>query len=277
MKPAQQLEWEARNGPKFAGAAFAAGIFVVASFATQVSTFRGASGNRDVLLRLNEHGTAVLAGRVCEAISTVFIVVALYFLLRAILARRPEGLKYLVPVLILAPLLLIAAAIIGHLDATDAAQRFASGAHTNARATDIADDLASPVTKALGQAGGLCLGLSFVLVGVNAMRAGLLSRFMGILGILAGALIVLPVLPGAIIQFFWLVALGVLFLDRWPNGRGPAWSAVEPIPWPTAAATRGSSSMEAAPAADPPASVGTAGTGETPAKRRSSRKKKRKR
>jgi hypothetical protein len=37
-----------------------------------------------------------------------------------------------------------------------------------------------------------------------------------------------------VVQLFWLVALGILFLDRWPQGRGPAWDAVEEIPWPTA-------------------------------------------
>ena len=78
-----------------------------------------------------------------------------------------------------------------------------------------------------------------MLVSVNAMRAGLLSRFMGILGIIAGPLVVIPILPAArFIQLFWIVALGVLFLGRWPNGRGPAWSVVEAIPWPTAADVR---------------------------------------
>ena len=46
---------------------------------------------------------------------------------------------------------------------------------------------------------------------------------------------VIPILPGAFIQLFWIVALGMLFLNRWPNGRGPAWDVVEAVPWPTAA------------------------------------------
>src|SRR3954462_473184 len=70
---------------------------------------------------------------------------------------------------------------------------------------------------------------------MHAMRAGLLSRFMGILGVIVGALTAIPILGGApVVQLFWLVALGILFLDRWPQGRGPAWEAVEEIPWPTA-------------------------------------------
>ena len=45
------------------------------------------------------------------------------------------------------------------------------------------------------------------------MRVGLLTRFMGVLGIIVGVLFIVPLgssLP--IVQAFWLVALGVLFL-----------------------------------------------------------------
>ena len=68
------------------------------------------------------------------------------------------------------------------------------------------------------------------------MRAGLLSRFMGALGMIVGGLLILPVLPGgqSTVQIFWVAALGVLILGRWPNGRGPAWDSGEADPWPTA-------------------------------------------
>ena len=76
---------------------------------------------------------------------------------------------------------------------------------------------------------------------------------------------------------FWTVALGVLFLDRWPNGRGPAWSVVEAIPWPTAAQIRGVAAG-GEPETDPPGAPAQAQPGaKQPVKRRSSRKKKRKR
>jgi hypothetical protein len=69
---------------------------------------------------------------------------------------------------------------------------------------------------------------------MNAMRAGLLSRFMGVLGVILGALFVLPLIASPIIQVFWLLALGALFLNLWPGGRGPAWETGEPEPWPSA-------------------------------------------
>ena len=60
------------------------------------------------------------------------------------------------------------------------------------------------------------------------MRVGLLTRFMGVLGIICGALIVLPILsPLPIVQTFWLGAMALLLLGRWPNGVPPAWSTGE--------------------------------------------------
>ena len=88
----------------------------------------------------------------------------------------------------------------------------------------------------VGLAPSLAFGFSFVLISLSAMRAGLLSRFMGILGIIVGVLYVIPLLGGGppIVNIFWIAALAVLFIDRWPGGRGPAWAAGEAIPWPSA-------------------------------------------
>jgi hypothetical protein len=58
---------------------------------------------------------------------------------------------------------------------------------------------------------------------------------MGVLGIILGALFVLPLIASPVIQLFWLIALGALFIGLWPGGgRGPAWETGEAIPWPTA-------------------------------------------
>jgi hypothetical protein len=64
---------------------------------------------------------------------------------------------------------------------------------------------------------------------------------MGVLGVIAGALLVLRLMPliPETIQAFWLVAVGALFLGRWPGGRGPAWETGEPEPWPSNAERRG--------------------------------------
>ena len=47
--------------------------------------------------------------------------------------------------------------------------------------------------------------------GTSTLRVGLLTRFMGVLGVICGALIVLPILsPLPIVQTFWLGAMALL-------------------------------------------------------------------
>ena len=52
-----------------------------------------------------------------------------------------------------------------------------------------------------------------------------------------------------ILQLFWFGALGLLFLNRWPGGRGPAWQTGEAIPWPGAAQQR--AALEGEPESEP--------------------------
>lgn len=82
------------------------------------------------------------------------------------------------------------------------------------------------------EVGTVALAFSVVMVSLNGMRVGLTSRFLGILGMIVGLLLILPLFPVPIIQIFWAVALGLIFLNRWPGGRGPAWASGEAIPWP---------------------------------------------
>lgn len=280
MSDEAQLRWEAENGKRFAVAAFISGLLTIASFVSQVLTFQGVKGDVEVLRQIDAHQAGVLAGRLIQAVAVITLIVALYYLFKATVARRPEGgLNFFWPVGILAAVLLAVAGISGYFDATAAAGDFVSGNQSAANAKKFADDLTTTVTQALGQAGGLCLGLTYVLISLNAMRAGLLSRFMGVLGMIGGALVVLPLLPGGVVQLFWIVALGALFLNRWPNGRGPAWDVVEAVPWPTAAdvqaakvavAERESGEGDAVPEAG-----GDEPTPGDPRRSRQSRKKKR--
>jgi hypothetical protein len=86
----------------------------------------------------------------------------------------------------------------------------------------------------VGFLGTLALALSFVLISLNAMRAGLLTRFMGILGVIVGVLLIIPLgSPVPIVQAFWLAAMGALLLGRWPSGVPAAWREGRAVPWPT--------------------------------------------
>ena len=86
----------------------------------------------------------------------------------------------------------------------------------------------------VGFVGTLCLALAFILIPLHAMRVGLLTRFLGILGILVGVLLVVPIgSPVPVVQAFWLAALGIVLLGRWPGGSPPAWETGRAQPWPS--------------------------------------------
>jgi hypothetical protein len=85
-----------------------------------------------------------------------------------------------------------------------------------------------------GGLGGVTIGAGFILVALHAMRAGLLTRFLGILGMLGGGLTLLPIAsPLPVVPAFWLSAVAVLLLGRWPGGDPPAWVTGRAEPWPS--------------------------------------------
>ncbi len=90
----------------------------------------------------------------------------------------------------------------------------------------------------VGQAAALLLAVSFVLVVAERHAQGLLTRFMGYLGIFAGVLVLFQIIQIPIVQGYWLAALGYLFSGRWPTGVPPAWRTGRAEPWPSSAEMR---------------------------------------
>ena len=106
--------------------------------------------------------------------------------------------------------------------------------------------------------GGLVLAVGVVLICLHAMRAGLLTRFLGVLGILVGAIIAFTTFMGAgssPVMIFWLFALSLLIGGRWPGGDPPAWRSGTAVPWPSSAELReargGAARPEPAPGPEP--------------------------
>ena len=92
----------------------------------------------------------------------------------------------------------------------------------------------SQLSRVLLTPAALVLAVGIVLVSLNAMRAGLLTRFMGALGIVVGVFQVVQVgssLP--LVQTFWLGGLALLFAGRRPGGDPPAWRTGRAEPWPS--------------------------------------------
>jgi hypothetical protein len=101
-----------------------------------------------------------------------------------------------------------------------------------------------------------------VLISLRAMRVGLLTKPLGILGIVGGVLFIIPIVPLPLIQFLFLVGIRDAAARDRRDGAPPAWAAGEAIPWvnqcasssvPAPAGWRRCAAREAQPATLAPA------------------------
>jgi hypothetical protein len=246
---ADQLEWERRAGRFAAAAAFLSALLgfsalVVGSRAQGQSRIEDAV---DAIVSANHHRGAYLATGFLQAASFVLLGIVLLYLFRAARYRRPAVPAVLGPLAIAISVLVGIQTIVSSFNYVHIARdRVIPKLPLPPKAaTDLVDHEtlhgSSLTILAIGVSLLLVLAVTIGMISMQARRAGLLSQFMSILGVIAGALIVLGgflQLP-PMVQYFWLAALGFLFLERWPRpGRGPAWSTGEADPWPTAAEVR---------------------------------------
>jgi hypothetical protein len=237
---ASQLEWERRVGRPVGAAAFLSMILVVGSLVARTTVFKSTpKTDRAALALIDKHDTAFLASAVLQSLSYLAVGAVLWFLFVATRHRRPELPGWLMPLIYFGPLVLALATVFITIGQLDVAHDFVAGEATERRADALIKDV-SQLPQVLGLAGSFAFAVSLVLVSLNAMRAGLLTRFLGIIGVGVGGLIVLPLVPGVreIIQIFWLGAVGAVILGFWPGGRGRAWETGEPEAWLSAAEQR---------------------------------------
>lgn len=283
----EQLEWERRAGRFAAGAVLGYALLTVGGRVyTGASLSLRPENDRELLQVIASDDNVVLTGAALQGVALLMIAIVLYYLYRVVEHRRPEVPAAGLALAFVGPLLLAVAGVLLALDQIDNAREFvAAGERSEERATDLLRQQAG-LTLGLGAGGALALALSLVFICVSAMRAGILSRFMGVLGIVVGSLYVLgsllPIGGPGFIQLFWLVALGALFVDRWPGGRGAAWETGEAIPWPTAAERRLEATSAAGPeggpepgAPDSPTPVPGEISGQDPVSKKRKRKRRR--
>ena len=86
---------------------------------------------------------------------------------------------------------------------------------------------ANTISNYLDLVAVLALAAGMIAAMVGAMRVGLLTRWMGVLGIFTGVLIFLPIGGNTleIVPAFWITAMGMLYAERWPGGDPPAWTS----------------------------------------------------
>jgi hypothetical protein len=252
-----QLAWEAHARPRAAALAASSGLLILgglilAGLATkdQPSALlldslhnleaTGPIGDQTTVhvadfQYTSDHMGSVLASILMLAFGLVGIGLTMSFLGRVTRARRTQLPRFAVP----APAVGGLVAGIGIVTVFLAQQAWhddiLAGAQTVAAVRE------RPTGEGIGYAvellGLFLFALGSVIISLNAMRAGLLTRTMGILGMFSGGAIILfgpsqPLLP------LWTIFLAPLFLGRWIGGQPPAWRTGKAEPWPSAAQMR---------------------------------------
>lgn len=256
---AQELERRKRLAvPAFAGGVlYLLSAIVIASTlnsAPTVGLFQGLepalhgepnpvrSPRTDEVKYISHHAFGLVAGSTFAAIAIGALTLVLLLLVDAVAFRRP-GLWRGARPLVLYGGIAFAVVSLGHqIVGAIETHKFAVGHDFSNHAVDqaLTKGALNTIVVYLALISALALAGGTIIVSMNAQRVGLIPRWMGILGILTGVLIFLPI-GGAQLQIvpaFWLVMMGVLFSGRWSKGDPPAWAAGEARPWPSAAQAR---------------------------------------
>ncbi|MDX6684232.1 MAG: hypothetical protein QOF86_360 [Baekduia sp.] len=171
---------------------------------------------------------AIAAGLRCAGLLlTIVVGVYLYSMVRT---RNPSVSRRLLWVAVASPVLVAAATIFGFFALRDVADAFvSSGPRSSDRARELANNSGTLKTAgAFDLLSRVAFGFWVGLASLQAMRVGLLTRFLGYWGAGAGgALVLLPV--GDAMFIGWLASIGILSLGYWPGGRPPAWQSTRPL------------------------------------------------
>ncbi|TMK97861.1 MAG: hypothetical protein E6G34_09210 [Actinobacteria bacterium] len=214
---------------------------------------------------ISHHAFPLIAGSALAAVSIGALTLVLLLLWDAVRFRRPQSWSAARPLVLAGgvafALVSLAHQIIGAINT----HNFAVGQDHSRHAVEnaLTQGAGNVASQYLALLGGLALAAGMIAVMLNAIRVGLVARWMGFLGIFSAVLIFLPI-GGAtlgVVPAFWLVGAGILLQRRWPGGDPPAWDAGEARPWPSQAELRaarqsanssqGSADVAPAPAALP--------------------------
>jgi hypothetical protein len=249
----ESLAWEAQQAPRAAIAALLAGLCTIAGTVLGGLALRDrpsvtlSQGLRDAIDPTSKHGLLeptvqfvnkhvfeLTAGQVVTALSAPLTAFALFYLFRATRARREGFGQGALIGLVAGAVASFVGILVGQIAVDISVGNFIGSVnHTTQAAHDALQPSAALAAGLIAFVGHVALGLGIVLIALNAMRVGLLTRFMGVLGIMAGVFLAFPFFSIPIVQAFWLVGLGMLFFGRFPNGTPPAWETGRAEPWPT--------------------------------------------
>lgn len=242
MAVTDPVSYETRMRPRYAALAGAGGIALIVAAGMQAAGPQPRVSELTIeLITYSRRVGLTIAGAVLNGAGLVLLAATLVFLLSATRARRPGAGQGTMITAAVGGVLAAAGGIAYGIEISSKAQQFvAHGAQTYVQANSLISGGTLAVLQYAGLLGSLLLAIAFVLTSLGAMRVGLLTKFLGYLGIVAAAASILLIesLPAQVIQIAWLLGVAYLLAGRWPNGDPPAWRVGEAVPWPSAAELR---------------------------------------
>jgi hypothetical protein len=240
MSTEDQLLYEGRVRTRQAVIAAAAGVMLIIASVLQLSGPHTSVDELTLdLLTANKRFPLDLIVSILNGIAYLGIAWTLIFLYRATRARNPQVrtfIQYLT--MVGGGLSAITGVVYAVIVAAKVHQFATTGAQTYDEATHLTSGAGLLALQLAGQLAALLIAVSFVLVCMQAMRVGLLTKFMGYLGMFAGALVLFQITQVPVVQLFWLLALGYMISGRWPTGMPAAWLTGRAEAWPSGAQTR---------------------------------------
>jgi hypothetical protein len=184
---------------------------------------------------LSHHAFALIAGGTIAAIAFAALTLILLVLLEATRFRRPQTWAPARPLIIGGGAAVAIVSIGRQVASAIQAHNFAVGHDFSIHAAEqaLTKGTANSIADYLGLLATLALAVGMVAVMINALRVGLLVRWMAMLGMFVAFLVFFPIGGSEleVVQAFWMVMMGLLYAGKWPNGEPPAWKAGEAVPW----------------------------------------------
>lgn len=271
----QQVEHETERRARLSVPAFAGGVLYLLSAIIIAGTLKGAptvglleglapalkgevepavSPRATEVKFISHHALSLITGSFMAAIAVGALTLILLLLLQATRFRRPETWSAAYPLVLYGGIAVAVVSLAHQIVSAIETHSFAVGHDFTSHAVDkaLTTGAGNQIAAYLGLISGLALAAGMIGVMINALRVGLIPRWMGILGMFTALLIVLPI-GGAELQVvpaFWMVMMGILYIGKWPNAEPPAWLAGEARPWPPGGRRAVRAGAQPAPAGD---------------------------
>lgn len=182
----------------------------------------------------SHHSFGLVAGSVLVALAYAAIVLVLLFVLDATRFRQPQTRPTARWLILVGGSAVAVLSVVTQILLAIKTHNFVTG-------HDFSDHAVEAVTHNgfytalayLTPVAGIALAAGMIMTMLAGVRVGLVPRWVAMVGGVSAVLLLLPTAVLDLVPAFWMVAMGILIMERWPSGDPPAWASGEAIPWPS--------------------------------------------